>query len=113
METKVLFKRFQYRNLQDIANKNSLHQDEVSGGCLQQMDHLELCVCVRVCARVRVCVCARARVYDLWKMNLSRQLVLRMAQHTSLTMHTLFHYLTQQHSLTSLELGCSDTVKLL
>ena len=60
METKVLFKRFQYRNLQDIANKNSLHQDEVSGGCLQQMDHLELCVCVcvraRVCARVCVCV---------------------------------------------------------
>ena len=57
METKVLFKRFQYRNLQDIANKNSLHQDEVSGGCLQQMDHLELCVCVCVC------VCARAHVH--------------------------------------------------
>ena len=73
-----------------------------------QSDLLKLSV-----VKHEVCVCARARVYDLWKMNLSRQLVLRMAQHTSLTMHTLFHYLTQQHSLTSLELGCSDTVKLL
>lgn len=52
METKVLFKGFQYRSSQDKVNKNSLYQDEVGGGCLQQDRWIlwsSVCVCVFMC----------------------------------------------------------------
>lgn len=77
MEMKVIFKGFQYRSSQDKANKNSLDQDEVGGGCLQRGRWLTW-------SSARACVCVREReillfIYFSGGENGLAQLILRLA----------------------------------